>query len=562
MNTLLFIDPQTGEKLFYEELRESLSTMKMDFSPLVQPATPAEAVRALLTAVILGQPLTLFDADFSAEERIALGGTETQLAKRIRIAGGSWTDTVTMRNEARQQTGFTLTLFTSGTTGRPMQVTHSLEGLTRMLKVRPSHAANVWGLAYNPTHIAGVQVILQAFFNGNPLVNLFQGSRETIVSALDDHKVTHLSATPSFYRLLLPLKPPCTRLRAITLGGERSDTALLAKLREAFPSARIRNLYASTEVGTLLVAEGDIFGIPEELEGRVVVHENRLWVHRSLVAASPPPVNKKLKIENREAASPPVPTDRPLTHHDSLIPAAPAANPLTNDDSPLTAAGAAAWHDTGDDVEIVSEDPLRFRIVARERDWVNVGGHKVNPHEVEALLRSHPDVREARVFGRKSSVMGQVLCAEVALRKVESGKLKAETPEPLASRETVKRSVGDSESGRSALRGDGGAKQKAEMDFGKIESGEQKSEITEGKEEGAPLENEKWKIEDKNNTLTNNDSLITTGSAAHPTTHTHSPLSEAQLRAWLSARLQAVKVPRMIRFVDNLGTTRTGKMKR
>ena len=203
MKTFLFIDPVTGEKLFYEELRESISAETVDYAPHVQPATPGAAVHALLQAVILGQPLTLFDTDFSADECEALGGTEAQLAKRKRIPGRSWEDVATMRNEAQRQSGFALTLFTSGTTGRPKQVTHSLEGLTRMLKVSASHEPNVWGLAYNPTHIAGVQVILQAFFNGNPLVNLFQASREEIVRALVEHKVTHLSATPSFYRLLL-----------------------------------------------------------------------------------------------------------------------------------------------------------------------------------------------------------------------------------------------------------------------------------------------------------------------------------------------------------------------
>ena len=62
---------------------------------------------------------------------------------------------------------------------------------------------------------------------------------------------------------------------------------------------------------------------------------------------------------------------------------------------------------------MVSESPLRFRIVGRDRDWVNVGGNKVNPAEVEAVLLEHPGVREVRVFGRDNAVLGKVLCAEV-----------------------------------------------------------------------------------------------------------------------------------------------------
>jgi acyl-coenzyme A synthetase/AMP-(fatty) acid ligase len=44
---------------------------------------------------------------------------------------------------------------------------------------------------------------------------------------------------------------------------------------------------------------------------------------------------------------------------------------------------------------------------------VNVGGHKVNPAEVEAVLLAYPGVREARVYGRANSVLGQILCAEI-----------------------------------------------------------------------------------------------------------------------------------------------------
>ena len=248
------------------------------------------------------------------------------------------------------------------------------------------------------------------------------------------------------------------------MGGERSDAALIVKLRDAFPSSRVRNLYASTEVGTLLISEGEAFAIPAELSDRVIVRGDRLWVHRSLVAASPPPVNGKLKIENggKEALPPEdeklemedgmaaqlpgngdglienkgaLPSvnrelkmeneNNPLTNNDSPITAPTGSDPLTHNPLPLTASPVGdAWFDTGDDVEVVSNDPLSFRILAREQDWVNVGGHKVNPHEVEDLLRGHPDIQEAKVFGRKNSVMGQVLCSEVVFGKAESRKRK------------------------------------------------------------------------------------------------------------------------------------------
>ena len=516
MSTLLFIDPQTGEQLYYDELLNGVCAGSIDYAPWVQPSTHCEAVRALLTAVVLGQPLTFFDSDFSVVERESLGGTAVRLAERIRLPGGSWSDSDAMRSKALQQTGFALTLFTSGTTGRPKQVTHDVEGLTRMLKVSVVHESNVWGLAYNSTHIAGVQVILQAFFNGNILVNLFTASRETIVGALGNYKVSHISATPSFYRLLLPISRSVPSVRAVSLGGEPSDENLIKQLRSAFPAARVRNIYASTEVGTLLVAEGEVFTIPAEYSDRVAVRDDRLWVHRSLVGevatgdesgnetdreeeleggvvncgsvkrsdgqgATKSPVNGELEMGNGEATKLPESGEEIIENMEALPT---GSAPITNNPLPLSAPpDGDAWYDTGDVVEVVTEDPLRFRIIARDRDWVNVGGHKVNPHEVEELLRSHPNIRETRVFGLKNSVMGQVLCAEVVTA-------------------------------------------------------------------ASPPENGKWKMK---NGVAESDGLADSGSHG---------LTEPELRVWLGERLQAVKVPRIINFVDSISRTRTGKLKR
>lgn len=361
---LLFFDPKSGERITYDSLWAQLRAKDLEYSPFKRPITPGQAVQAVAEALLLGQSLTLFDSDFSSDELIALGGTQELLNHRLRLCGidaPSLGDTFV---KCRQKSGFRLTLFTSGSTGMPKKVTHGLESLTRTLRVGEKHSQSRWGLAYNPTHIAGVQVILQALFNGNPLIHLFQAERETIFSSIVEHRITHLSATPSFFRLLLPVEQPFFGVRAVALGGEPSDALLLRKLAELFPQARVRNLYASTEAGTLLVAEGEVFGIAEGLEDKIRIVDKQLELHRSLLG---------------EFAG------------------------LKTDD----------WYKTGDVVEVVSNDPLRFRILSRERDWVNVGGHKVNPGEVEVALLSCVGVREARVYGRPNSVVGYILCAEV-----------------------------------------------------------------------------------------------------------------------------------------------------
>jgi acyl-coenzyme A synthetase/AMP-(fatty) acid ligase len=256
-------------------------------------------------------------------------------------------------------------LKTSGSSGTPKSVSHRLETLTRGVVAAERHRDDVWGLAFNPAHVAGVQVYLQALANLNSMVNLWGIARSEILARCRQWRVTHLSATPTFFRLLLPLEEPLAAVRSISMGGEAADAGLLERLRHVFPSARIHNIYASTEAGTILAGDGLDLVVPDERARLVRIEEGRLWLHRSLLA-------------------------------DSLH--------------------GGEWYDTGDLVEVTGSAPLRLRIAGRVENWINVGGEKVNPQEVESALLAHAEVAAARVFGKKNSVTGNILVADLVAR--------------------------------------------------------------------------------------------------------------------------------------------------
>ena len=69
---------------------------------------------------------------------------------------------------------------------------------------------------------------------------------------------------------------------------------------------------------------------------------------------------------------------------------------------------------TPDDLLVQTVDG--WKIVGRVSDLINVAGKKVNPAEVEAELLTVPGVREAIVFGRKSSLRHQEVAACVVAR--------------------------------------------------------------------------------------------------------------------------------------------------
>lgn len=259
-------------------------------------------------------------------------------------------------------------LFTSGTTGKPRKISHTVQSLSRSVRVSDAHSDDVWGFAYHPSHIAGLQVFFQAFFNGNEIVNLFGRQKREIFSLIVRRKISHISATPTFYRLLLPEPNVYGSVRRLTLGGEKSTGGLLEKLGAVFPNAKINNIYAATEFGTLLVSDGEYFSIPQSAAELVRIDSGVLCVHKSLLGGGEVPVDGQ-------------------------------------------------WYKTRDMVEF-APDGLRFKFAARQSDFINVGGYKVNPSRVEDVLRGFDGVVDVRVYGRKNSVLGNILCADL---KTEDG---------------------------------------------------------------------------------------------------------------------------------------------
>jgi len=72
------------------------------------------------------------------------------------------------------------------------------------------------------------------------------------------------------------------------------------------------------------------------------------------------------------------------------------------------------WFATGD-LAKRDEEGLLY-LVGRTQSVINVGGMKCFPEEIEAVLNTHPAVRECRVIGMPHATFGAVPSAEVVLR--------------------------------------------------------------------------------------------------------------------------------------------------
>ena len=256
-------------------------------------------------------------------------------------------------------------VFTSGTTGRAKLIQHHMETLARSVRNTPHHQNDIWGLTYHPASFAGLQVVLQAICNSNPLIRLTGLQTSAVHVEIRREGITHISATPTWLRLMCSDGVVHNHVSNITTGGEIADRTLIDQARTWFPNATFRNIYASTESGSVLLSDGDLFRVPDNIADKVRVEDGILAIHRSLLAES-------------------------IRGHDPN-----------------------EFFLTGDCVDVVSEVPLTIRFTARRNDWINVGGYKVNPHEIERMLVSMDGISDARVYGRKNSVTGNIVCCEI-----------------------------------------------------------------------------------------------------------------------------------------------------
>lgn len=63
-------------------------------------------------------------------------------------------------------------------------------------------------------------------------------------------------------------------------------------------------------------------------------------------------------------------------------------------------------------------EPLTFHFISRKTEMINVGGYKVNPTEVEEVLRECDGVSDAYVYSKENRIMGKIILCDVVRTNV------------------------------------------------------------------------------------------------------------------------------------------------
>ncbi|WP_329552237.1 amino acid adenylation domain-containing protein [Streptomyces sp. NBC_00696] len=285
-------------------------------------------------------------------------------------------------------------LYTSGSTGQPkgVLIAHdSLAGFFTALDNDFSEPADqVWLAHASAGYDASLPELIWALSRGHYVCLTGSDPLSIMTSQLatgtrHGRRVSHLLVTPSLLRLLIEHDTASAGLRelhTLLVGGEPFPVDLVTRLLDpgstAGRSPRIRNLYGPTEA-TVWVA-GAPCTAPGDAATRISVTtpDTRVRILDDQLREVAEGGTGRLFIGGRQVAL-------GYLHREELTRERFVADPL--------GAPGDRLFDTGDLAR--READGAFVVTGRSDDQIKIAGHRVELGEIEAVVRTHPEVTDA-----------------------------------------------------------------------------------------------------------------------------------------------------------------------
>lgn len=273
-----------------------------------------------------------------------------------------------------QLRGSGLILFSSGTSGKPKGMLHHLPALLNQFEqVGPREDRTLQLLPID--HIGGLDAALRCLCSGATLIIPEARTPDAAGRAIEAHKVNILPASPTFLNLMLingvHEQYDCNSVEIIAYGAEAMPKPLLKRLEKAFPRADLQQKFGTSETGAVRIqsqGKDSLFFRIKDSDTKWKIVNDELW----------------LKTPSRILGY------------------------LNADESPIEADG---WYRTGDLVEEGPDESIR--IIGRQSATINVGGQKVHPSEVEAVLHELEGIDACTVHGKPDPITGQRVACEI-----------------------------------------------------------------------------------------------------------------------------------------------------
>ncbi len=372
-NNFLYLPDQTVSFTAFEE---GVKKVKVLFIPHTRVLIKSQNLLVFYASIIAARDLKLslylcpatFDDDKAR-----------QLAAKHSCAlyfGNEALEVASMEAEASAPT---LGIFTSATTGEPKIALHRWEAIEASSFFVPKHLREqTWLLSYSPWGYAGIQLFFAAF-NSAGSICCRKERFEDICQDVVSHSVTVISATPTFWKMLIAAWPTALEVPTLlqaTLGGEIVDQSVLSLIDAFFHPQNLTHIYASTEAGTCVVVSDRLAGFPVSFLDKQSKNGARLRV-----------ADEELQVLS------------PISMQSYVEGALPKVD---------------GWVKTGDLVQIKDE---RVYFLGRSDGRINIGGQKVCPEEVELALNALEEIEDCLVYEKKSPIVGSLIAADVVMKE-------------------------------------------------------------------------------------------------------------------------------------------------
>ena len=271
-----------------------------------------------------------------------------------------------------------LILFSSGSTGNPKAMVHNLESMLANYGSRKVKDMNfLVFLMFD--HIGGLNTLFNCLSMGVSITIPKNRNANNISLLIEKNKINVLPASPTFLNLMLMSAVFDTfdfsSLKMVTYGTEAMPETLLLKLKERLPRVKFLQTFGTSETGiakTSSLSSSSTFLKFDDPNQEYKVVNNELWLRSK---------TQVLGYINHSNES------------------------FTED----------GWFKTGDMVEETVGGYIK--ITGRIKEVINVGGEKVLPAEVESIILELDSVQDCIVRSEKNIITGQMVCAEVVLKR-------------------------------------------------------------------------------------------------------------------------------------------------
>ncbi len=302
-----------------------------------------------------------------------------------------------------EDTELAFLLYTSGTTGHPKgvmltekNIMANLEGFLGIVEFGEERLV----LALPMFHAYGLIIALAAIVKAGTLILVPKFHPRSILEAVIEEKATMLPLVPTFFTILLELIArqggvSVPHLRLCISGGASLPAPLLQKI-EATLNTTVIEGYGMTETSPVLTLNDPKTG---SIPGCVGI----------------PLPNVQVKIVSDEGAPCPVgETGEILVKGDNVM-----SGYYNLPEETQTVFAEDGWLKTGDLGHLDAEGHL-FISGGRKKDLIIKAGENIAPQSIEAVLYSHPAIKEAAVIGIPDERLGEDILAIVSFKEEQS----------------------------------------------------------------------------------------------------------------------------------------------